>query len=280
MRFMATRKSASRRGTAQDIDIGGNLWLARKGHHFLESRRIKLLEDIARHGSITRAAKASKLSYKGAWDMIEAMNNLAGNALVTRTAGGAYGGGTQLTLQGQHVVQLFREIEGGHRRVIARLAREIGDPRRLADTLRALTLRTSARNQFAGRVTALRRGRVNADVVLDLGDDLTLTANITLTSLHELGLRKHSTALALVKANFVTLVPLPAPRASTCNVLTGTIAGIRTGAVNSEVKLSLAADRTLVAVVDRERLRTLGLRRGMPCCALISAAHVLIAVND
>ena len=44
---------------------------------FLGDTRIRLLEAIAQHGSISQAAKAVPLSYKAAWDAIDTMNNLA-----------------------------------------------------------------------------------------------------------------------------------------------------------------------------------------------------------
>ena len=65
---------------------------------FLGDTRIRLLEAIDTHGSISQAAKAVPLSYKAAWDAVDAMNNLADEA-----AGGAqrpaasHGGGTLLT---------------------------------------------------------------------------------------------------------------------------------------------------------------------------------------
>jgi molybdate transport system regulatory protein len=44
---------------------------------FLGDKRIRLLEDIDRSGSISQAAKAVPLSYKAAWDAVDDMNNVA-----------------------------------------------------------------------------------------------------------------------------------------------------------------------------------------------------------
>jgi molybdate transport system regulatory protein len=38
-------------------------------------------------------------------------------------------------------------------------------------------MKTSARNQFRGTVKFVRKGAVNADVILDLGDGLEIFAN-------------------------------------------------------------------------------------------------------
>ncbi|WP_147073343.1 winged helix-turn-helix domain-containing protein, partial [Sulfuriferula plumbiphila] len=56
--------------------------------------RIELLEKIGELGSISAAAKALGLSYKAAWEAVEAMNNLSEAPLVERVAGGRHGGGT------------------------------------------------------------------------------------------------------------------------------------------------------------------------------------------
>ena len=58
-------------------------------------QRIALLAQIAELGSITRAAKAVGISYKGAWDAIDELNNLAERPLVERSVGGKGGGGAR-----------------------------------------------------------------------------------------------------------------------------------------------------------------------------------------
>ena len=49
--------------------------------------RVDLLRAIAQTGSITAAAKACGLSYKGAWDAVQAMNNLSVRPLVRAQTG-------------------------------------------------------------------------------------------------------------------------------------------------------------------------------------------------
>ena len=66
--------------------------------------RVALLEKLAELGSITAAAKAVGISYKGAWEAIEALNNLSDAPLVERTVGGTGGGGTRLTKHGEKVL--------------------------------------------------------------------------------------------------------------------------------------------------------------------------------
>ena len=47
--------------------------------------RIRLLEAVAREGSITAGARAAGLTYKAAWDALDAMGNLFGQPLLETT---------------------------------------------------------------------------------------------------------------------------------------------------------------------------------------------------
>ena len=68
----------------QPLEISGRLWLNREGHGYLGAGRIALLERIGETGSIAQAARSMGMSYKAAWDAVEAMNNLADRPLVAR----------------------------------------------------------------------------------------------------------------------------------------------------------------------------------------------------
>ena len=72
----------------QPLRIDGQLWFNRGEKGYLGGKRIDLLEQIEATGSISRAAKAIKLSYKAAWDAVDAMNNLSERPLVVCSAGG------------------------------------------------------------------------------------------------------------------------------------------------------------------------------------------------
>jgi molybdate transport system regulatory protein len=275
--------AARQRKATRDLlpfNVRGGLSLEQRGHSFLSSNRLALLEAIATHGSISRAAKAIGMSYKGAWDAVDAMNNLAEEPLVIRATGGKHGGGSQLTDFGRRTVELYRQLSTGHDRVLTRMQAEIGDPQRLSELLQVLTLKTSARNQLRGVVKSVRKGAVNAEVLLALGDGLEIVANITNEAVRELGLKRGRAALALIKASFVLLSPDSSIRISARNRLPGIIERITPGAVNSEVTLRLAGGRTMVAIVTAEGLAELGLKRGSVCCAIVKSSHVLLAVND
>ncbi|WJR65169.1 LysR family transcriptional regulator [Neorhizobium sp. CSC1952] len=71
---------------------------------------IGLLSAIADTGSITAAARASSISYKKAWHMIDRLNTSFKKPLVSTTKGGDRRGGAILTDMGAEVMTLYRAI--------------------------------------------------------------------------------------------------------------------------------------------------------------------------
>ncbi len=88
----------------------GRIWIENEGRTFLGYGRIILLENIRDLGSISKAAKAMKMSYKHAWDLIDSINRQAKNPLVTTNKGGKGGGGARLTEAGERAVSDFKNL--------------------------------------------------------------------------------------------------------------------------------------------------------------------------
>ena len=166
--------------------------------------------------------------------------------MLLRAAGGEHGGGSQLTGHGREVVRLYRLLESGQRRILARMQTKVHDIEQLNQLLRAIVMKTSARNQFRGKVKRLRKGAVNADVILDLGDGLEIFANITNEAVEDLQLKKGREAVALIKASFVLLSPDLNIRISARNRLAGVVSKMAfQGASIARLKIQLAGKRTL-----------------------------------
>ncbi|HVL74561.1 MAG TPA: molybdenum-dependent transcriptional regulator, partial [Noviherbaspirillum sp.] len=168
------------------MKLDGRLWIAENGDPLAGHGRIELLARIGSLGSISGAAKNLGISYKAAWDAVDAMNNLAGEALVERSTGGRGGGGTRLTARGERLVAAFRQIEDEHRRFLDALGAHIDDFAGTYQVLRRLNMKTSARNQLHGRVAAIRPGAVNDEIEIALRGGDRLFATITRESTRHL----------------------------------------------------------------------------------------------
>jgi molybdate transport system regulatory protein len=93
-----------------DWQVRVRAWIEREGEAVLGEGRAELLAAIDRENSITRAAKAAGMSYRRGWSMVQAMNAAAGEPLVETTAGGAKGGGAQLTPRGRHALLVYEQL--------------------------------------------------------------------------------------------------------------------------------------------------------------------------
>ena len=87
------------------------LWIEETEGPFLGIGKIWLLENIQKTGSITNAAKAMKMAYRQAWQLVEEMNKRAEKPLVEKLLGGKGGGGARLTEAGERAIVVFYEIE-------------------------------------------------------------------------------------------------------------------------------------------------------------------------
>lgn len=252
---------------------------------FLGDTRVRLLEAIDQHGSISQAARHVPLSYKAAWDAVDAMNNLADLPLVERSTGGRSGGGTRLTDYGRRVIALYRAVESEYQAALDRLAdrfaREpVGDVHAFQKLLRRMSVRSSARNQFVGTVCGLHESPVDFEVLIRLDESTELAAVVTRDSAETLGLKMGSEVIAMVKASSIFVYVDDAMRLSARNRLWGTVERLVDGPVNAEVTLALPGGRTATAVVTHESVEALGLAVGVRACAAFKVSSVILAVLD
>jgi molybdate transport system regulatory protein len=253
----------------------------RLGGH-VGAERIALLRAIDELGSIVSAAKALGMSYKGAWNAVQALNNLYPSALVVARAGGHKGGLAEVTLAGKALIQAFDVAQSELALALEKLEKRLADPAAAPplSLIWSLSMKTSARNALRGVVECVELGAVNAEVALKIADGFTITAVVTRHAAEDLGLAPGREAIALVKASFVILASGEGDfRTSARNRLKGLVIRREDGHVNSEVTLELAAGKTLTATITRESADALDLEVGRAATALVKASHVILAVD-
>jgi len=133
------------------LKLQGNFTVAADGGTFLEDSRVRLLEAIDESGSISKAARRVPLSYKTAWDAVNAMTVMAGQPLVVRTIGGSGGGGSRLTDYGRRLVAFYRALESEYQTAVTELASHVGEPSARSNfryLLRRQSMRSSARQSW------------------------------------------------------------------------------------------------------------------------------------
>ncbi len=63
------------------------------------------------------------------------------------------------------------------------------------------------------------------------------------------------------------------------NMLKGKVKQINSGAVNSEIIIELPSGETIVSIITKESVKSLGLKKGTDVYAVIKASNVMVAVD-
>jgi molybdate transport system regulatory protein len=241
----------------------------------LDARFFALLDALHRTGSINRAARTAGLSYKGAWLLLDQACNLAQAPLLHTSAAG-----TSLTGAALELLQAWQVLQTRLRAFLRAEEAALASNPALHGLIRRMSMRTSARNQFAGTVAALDIGPVSAEVTIALKSGDTITATLTSAAARRLKLKKGKEALALVKASAVVLVAdFAGWQLSARNQLAGTVSRVDKGAVSSLVVLTLPGGAALTASLTNEGLDALGLKVGSAATAVFKAYAVMVATQ-
>jgi molybdate transport system regulatory protein len=95
------------------------LRVALTSRHHIGPGKARLLELIDELGSISAAARAMDMSYRRAWLLVENMNTMFREPVLTPAVGGMQGGGAVLTRLGREVIVRFRRMETATRKAIS-----------------------------------------------------------------------------------------------------------------------------------------------------------------
>lgn len=269
------RDDRIRQNTATTALVDAELRLA----GVLDHRMIGLLQAIEQTGSINQAAKQMGLSYKGAWQIIERANNGAPKTLLTTAIGGSKGGGTCLTEAGKSLVQLFNRLEQRHQTFLDELNCSLRDDPDTLLLLQRLVVKTSARNQLFGTVTAIHPGAVHANVLINLKGGEAISVNISMTALTALGLTLNAEAVLLL--NPADLELICASEATHCligNRLPCQILRIQQDEVNAEVKVLLTGGEILGVSMTTLSLKKLALKEGQPAWVIFTSQAPIMGI--
>ena len=90
--------------------IKSRIWIETDDNVLLGEGRVKLLKAIDETGSLSKAAKTLKISYKKAWSLVDSVNKSAKKPITISSIGGKGGGGAQLTPYGKSLITAFENI--------------------------------------------------------------------------------------------------------------------------------------------------------------------------
>jgi molybdate transport system regulatory protein len=101
-------------------EIRVRCWIDINGEKYFGPGRAELLGLISDTGSIAKAAKSMKMSYKKAWEMVTEMNTKGNKPLVISHKGGQKGGGAEITAEGKKIVLAYNKLSKQLDAIVAR----------------------------------------------------------------------------------------------------------------------------------------------------------------
>ncbi len=255
--------------------LSGELKLAGR----LDARFFALLTAIQSTGSLNKAARTAGYSYKGAWLLLENAASLASTPLLERVTGGKGGGGSRLTPAALALLDAWQHLQTAHTQFLQAQEDFLFQQPAWAGILRRISMKTTARNQFAGTVTHVDIGPVTAQATVTLPSGQDVVASLTAAAANRLGLAVGKEAIALVKSSAVVLVTDFAGYVlSARNQFAGTVSRVERGAVSSLVVLTLPGGANLTASVTNDAVDALSLTVGQAATAVFKAYAVMLAV--
>jgi molybdate transport system regulatory protein len=97
--------------TASRLTVGTKVWLELEGESVFGGGVAQLVARIRDAGSLQEASRALGMSYRYAWEKIRKVERRLGHALVCRRVGGAHGGGSTLTQEGERLLRLYEKTQ-------------------------------------------------------------------------------------------------------------------------------------------------------------------------
>jgi molybdate transport system regulatory protein len=249
---------------------------------FLNDNRIRLLDAIAAHGSLSAAARSLPMSYKAAWDAIDSMNNISAEPLVIRSTGGKNGGGTKLTPYAQKLISMYKAIEIEYQQSLERLQQALADYPEIKEInefrqlMSRVNFKTSARNQLVGKVTSVTTGAVSVIVELKISEQLNIIVTVTKDSAQTLDIEFGQELVALIKSSQMVIHKGDNLKLSADNQLQGVISQIQPGAVCSEISVKMADHKSLCVTITKESLSQLALDVGQTVTVSFNASAVIL----
>ena len=239
-------------------------------------KRMKLLELIISEGSISAAAKKLPMSYKAAWDTIDAINNISEHRVVEKETGGKGGGGAIVTPFGRNLIKSYNLLKEQHQLFIKSLNQITDFNTGELVSLQRIAMQTSARNQIVGKIEDIKLGEVNAIVTLIPNSGQKIVANISKESVDNLSISKGDEIIAIIKASNVMLSKDKDIAISARNKITGTITKITQGNVNCDVSIDIGNGTTLSSVITVNSSKTLDLKINDEITAIIKSSDIII----
>lgn len=251
------------------FDVDGNIWIKKDTRSFIGRGRVELLQNIQIHGSISKAAKQMKMSYKAAWDSVDIMNKLSNKPLVTKVTGGKGGGGTVITSHAKELIQAYEEISILHKNYFSTLQNsfneQINDSVEIEPTFCRLN----------GTISLMKNIDYNYEITIKLKNGQVLTSIENKKFVIEKNLQVNNKVNFLIETNNIVLTKKNQNN-SARNRLFGTIISIHNDEINANITINNGEDVIIHSKITASSCKKLELKEGDEIYASFKAYNIII----
>ena len=251
------------------FNIDGNIWIKKENQNFIGRGRVELLQNIQIHGSISKAAKAMKMSYKAAWDSVDIMNKLANKPLVTKITGGKGGGGTVITSHAKELIQAYEEISKLHKNYFSILENSFNE--QIID----LAEEEPTFSRLSGTVFEMQNINDNYEIKIKLISGQTLTSIESKDFITKKNLKIGDEINFLIETNNIVLTKTEQNN-SARNKLIGEIISINDDKINTIITISCTEKDIIYSKITSSSYKKLELKIGDKIYASFKAYNIII----
>lgn len=109
-----------------DLKFNYKIWLETKdGDNILGDGKWELLKAIQETGSLKLAIEKLGLTYRKTWDNIKKIEAKLGFQIINPTRGGSDGGSTELTPEGEKIIEIFDKFHSTHDKLFKKTCEKI-----------------------------------------------------------------------------------------------------------------------------------------------------------
>jgi len=251
------------------FSLSSELLLRKDDAEFLSPKKVQLLENIMVYGSISKAAKASAITYKTAWTWIDQMNSFASKALVQKISGGTGGGGTIVTAYAKELMCRYEEVQALHQKHLQTLKSAFDD---IDDE----TTGSFVFSRLDAEVVDISRYEKRATLTLRLltGEIISAQAPIAFIEVNALGIS--SNVSVLIESEAVSVSKSFEKELSSRNKLKTKVKDIMINGQEVILKLSLGMKETLTSQITYESYKALGIKKEDELLAIFKAYNITL----
>ena len=251
------------------MKISADLKIYLDNEIYLDKKQIALLKAIAKTGSIKEAAKILNISYKSAWDYLNALNFKQELVICKKNSG------TKLSQEALKIIKNYELIQNLQQSFLDK----ISNININLEFISKFCFTLSARNQLQVTITKIIQGAVNCEVIgrLENGDEL--KATITLKSQQNMDLKLGDSVYFIFKAPSVIISKDKLENSLMPNILKAKVISATLGAVNSEI-IAKIGDYELCAIITNDSVKNLNLKNGDGALFLVNPSDIIVLKKD